>query len=246
MLFTILQRVQIAFFGGVLFLSSCLLMPDYGDACSTSEPSIILDPGHSPRKPGAKSCSGTYEYVYNNKLAEVVARYLSVLSLDVAVTKKPDAEFSLVDRASLSSGKTLFISLHHDSAQPQFIRRVNGNPCSEKAEGFSLFVSSKNAYFQESLAAAKVLGASLRVSGLHPSTHHGEPIPGENRKLLDEYCGVYLFDDLIVLKNAKSPAILLEAGVIVNPVDDARVKTLEHQQKIAEAVAKALMSVGVE
>ena len=58
--------------------------------------------------------------------------------------------------------------------------------------------------------------------------------------MLDEELGIYLFDDLVVLKKAQSPALLLEAGVIINPVDDARVKTKAYQLKIAEAIATAI------
>jgi N-acetylmuramoyl-L-alanine amidase len=169
-----------------------------------------------------------------------IVEYLGALEIHVDVTRSPDGEISLEERAKNSAGKKLFISIHHDSAQQQFIQYVNGNPCSNKAEGFSIFVSSKNAFFQESLAIARVLGQSLRNSGLNPSRHHGEKIQGEDRQLLDEKLGIYLFDDLIVLKKAQSPALLLEAGVIISPVDDVRIKTKVYQLKIAEAIAAAI------
>ena len=220
----------------VFILAACLLLPGH----SVSAHDVVLDPGHSHSRPGAKSCSGTYEYVYNNSLVNTVVEHLAALGIFVDMTRKSDGEISLAARAKMSAGKKLFISLHHDSAQQQFIQYVNGNPCSNKAEGFSIFISSKNAFFQESLAISRVLGETLRNSGLNPSRHHGEKIPGESRTLLDEHCGIYVFDDLIVLKNALSPALLLEAGVIVNPVDDARVTTKAYQLKIAEAIARAI------
>ena len=230
----------------LLALAGCLLLPGHSALASAHAGSfqartdVVLDPGHSLSGPGAKSCSGTYEYVYNNSLTNTVVEYLAAQGIYVLVTRGPDGEISLAERAKMSAGKKLFISLHHDSAQPQFIQYVNGNPCSNKAEGFSIFISSKNVFFQESLAIARVLGESLRNFGLHPSRHHGEKILGENKKLLDENCGIYAFDDLIVLKKARSPALLLEAGVIINPVDDAKVTTKAYQRKIAEAIANAV------
>ena len=201
---------------------------------------IALDPGHSPGSPGAKSCSGVYEHVYNSNLANTIVEYLAARNIQIAVTRPPGAEISLEARAKMSAGRKLFISLHHDSAQPQFITFRNGNPCSEKARGYSIFVSSINGFFQESLACARVLGEALRRSGLSPSTHHGERIKGENRELLDENLGIYRFDDLVVLKNALSPALLLEAAVIIHPLDDERSKTKAYQLIIADAVAKAV------
>jgi len=225
----------------ILALTICLFLS--GHLALANE--IVLDPGHSKSRPGAKSCSGGYEYAYNNDLTRTVVEYLAAQGIFVDMTRKPGGEISLVARAKMSSGKKLFISLHHDSVQQQFIQYVNGNPCSEKAEGFSIFISGKKSFFQESLTISRVLGESLKDSGLHPSQHHGENIPGENRTLLDKHCGIYLCDDLIVLKDAQSPALLLEAGVIVNPVDDARVTTKAYQLKIAEAIAKAIKFVTV-
>ena len=232
---------------GILALASGLLGPVHSGLATAVLPinpgkakEFVLDPGHSPGKPGAESCSGTYEYIYNNNLVSTIMEYLGALAIQAEVTRSPDGEVSLEERARFSVGKKLFIAVHHDSAQKQFIKQVKGHPCSNKAEGFSIFVSGENEFFQESLAAARVLGQSLRNSGLSPSRHHGEKIQGENRKLLDENLGIYLFDDLVVLKKAQSPALLLEAGVIINPVDDDRVKTKAYQLKIAEAVAEAM------
>ena len=234
---------------GFFALTASLLLPVYSALAATNWPAkspqggtneFVLDPGHSPNKPGVKSCSGTYEYIYNNNLVRTIIEYLGALGIYTDVTRSPDGEISLEERAKISAGKKLFISVHHDSAQQQFIQHVKGNPCSNKAEGFSIFVSAENAFFQESLAIASVLGQSLRNSGLNPSRHHGERIKGENRQLLDDELGIYLFDDLVVLKKAQSPALLLEAGVIINPVDDVRVKTKAYQLIIAEAIATAI------
>ena len=55
------------------------------------------------------------------------------------------------------------------------------------------------------------------AAGEKPSLYHAEPIAGENRPLLDRRLGVHRFDGLAVLKTATMPAVLVEAGVIVNP-----------------------------
>ena len=60
------------------------------------------------------------------------------------------------------------------------------------------------------------------AAGEKPSLYHAEPIAGENRLALDRRLGVHRFDGLAVLKTATMPAVLVEAGVIVNPDDEAR------------------------
>lgn len=70
---------------------------------------------------------------------------------------------------------------------------------------------------------------------MKPTLHHAEKIAGENRELLDPINGIYVFDDLVVLKNSDAPAVLLEAAVIVNPDDEKKASSSQYQNKIAEA-----------
>jgi hypothetical protein len=57
---------------GIFALAICLLLSVYSTLAAINLPvrspqgetnEFVLDPGHSPNKPGAKSCSGTYEYI---------------------------------------------------------------------------------------------------------------------------------------------------------------------------------------
>ena len=227
----------------VCFLCLCVL------TCASFAPlsrasDILLDPGHSPGKPGAESCSGQYEFVYNENLVRTIVNYLAERNIDVDCTRDPGAELSLHKRAAKARGKRFFLSIHHDSAQPKYLRNVNGHPCTTRSiRGYSLFVSGKNAHFEQSLMYARVLGEVLNSMGFVPSTHHGEPIAGENRPLLDSRLGIYQYDDLIVLKEAGIPAVLLEAAVISDPDDDAVAQSTLYQRKIADAVAQTIRFV---
>ena len=73
--------------------------------------------------------------------------------------------------------------------------------------------------------------------GREPSLYHAEPIAGENRPLLDRRLGVHRFDGLAVLKTATMPAVLVEAGVIVNPDDEARVARPDTIERMARAIS---------
>ena len=220
----------------IIIIIFYLVFSDNNAVCAD----IVLDPGHSKIKFGTRSCSGGLEYLYNIELTDTVAKYLSGKGIDIEITHDKETNINLMDRVKYSIGKKLFISIHHDSAQKQFIEIINGNPCSEKARGFSIFVSKKNAYFEKSLIAAKFIGEAMIRLGYNPSTHHHEPIKGENRLLLDAKRGVYQFDDLIVLKHAKSPAVLFEAGVIIHREDDVLVKTVKFQNDVAWSLEQAI------
>ena len=121
-----------------------------------------------------------------------------------------EGEYSLAARTSTSKGAHLFLSLHHDSIQQSWIDDGKRGDYS----GYSVFVSRKNPMFPQSLWCAQNVGWSLGKIGEHPSLYHATPEKGENRRLLDESAGVHLYNDLVVLKTAQAPAILVEAGVI--------------------------------
>jgi N-acetylmuramoyl-L-alanine amidase len=201
---------------------------------------LVIDPGHSPKLPGATSCTGKPEHLYNDSLAQYVLTYLLKQETPVSLTRKANEELSLNNRASAAANKKLILSIHHDSVQPLFITWKNHRPTSTKAEGYSIFVSSKNRYYEQSLKYAHRLGAALRSRGLTPSKHHGEKIAGENRQLLDSEQGIYLFDDLVVLKKTDAPSILFEAAVIVNPQDEARATSEQYKLQIAEAILEMI------
>lgn len=213
-----------------LIFISCFSDETYADSI------ILLDPGHTKIRYGTKSCSGGVEYQYNNEMSNFIEEYLKQHNVHVVMTKHANQEISLKDRTRNSLGKELFISIHHDSAQEQFINYETGYPCSNYASGYSIFVSRKNKYFEKSLAYAKILGSKLRQLGLMPTLHHAEKIKGENRELIDRELGIYLFDDLVVLRTAQCPAILFESGVIINPYDDLLVKSHEYRTKIAQSM----------
>lgn len=200
---------------------------------------LMLDIGHTPSKSGAMSASCEKEFNYNIALGDYLLNHLANSSA-IKIYMLPQSEISFQERYESSAQKDLFLSLHHDSVQERYIQRNSlGCPTTNQAIGFSIFISRKNNYFKKSYDYAERFGEALLKQGLTPSLHHAEKIPGENRELLDRRLGIYVFDDLKVLKNAKSPAMLFEAGVIVNPVDEAIVKRDEYKSKIIKAILLA-------
>jgi len=232
-----LNTVKLASY--VMLIIFMLSMSTMVKASESHSGVLLIDPGHSPRSPGATSCTGIPEYLYNNNLADTVVATLKQQHVPVITTRQSKENISLQDRALAAKGKKLLLSLHHDSVQPQFVNWSNkGRPSSAKAQGYSIFISRKNKYYSKSLLFARKLGAALHQRGLVPTLHHAEKIPGENRQLIDPKLGIYLYDNLHVLMNSDAPAVLLEAAVIVNPRDEALAASIKYQRKIAESVAE--------
>ena len=201
---------------------------------------LVLDIGHTPKQSGATSSNCQQEYTYNKELVLYILEKLKDKhNIEISLSsKKDDEELTFKDRYDSSVNKDLFISIHHDSVQKQFINYSNKCPTTNYAEGFSIFVSKKNIEYEKSLEYAKIFAEELISRGLVPTLHHAEKIKGENRELIDRKLGIYLYDDLKVLKNTKSPAFLFEAGVIVNPNEEKKVKTKEFKDNMLEAIMK--------
>ncbi|MDP4582842.1 MAG: N-acetylmuramoyl-L-alanine amidase [Verrucomicrobiales bacterium] len=210
---------------------------------------VALDVGHSRLTPGAISARGRGEFLFNVSTARVIAGFLEKAGAKVILINADGAITGLADRAVLAGKEKAdcFISVHHDSVNDKYLQNwVHEGvtrPYADNFRGYSVFASSKNAKADRSREIALAVGAAMFESGLKPTLHHNEPIQGENRPLLDARTGVYEFTDLVVLKSAEMPAILLECGVIIHREEELLVQDPAYQDLIAHAVVKALATV---
>lgn len=195
---------------------------------------VALDVGHSMRRAGATAASGAKEFDLNLALSMDISRRLSILGVGSRLIGSEGMTDILIDRTRAAATDRLFISIHHDSIREEWMPQVH------EFSGFALFVSRKNAKVRESLDCARRIGDQLLAAGFKPSRYHAIPVPGENRPFADESRGIHFFDDLVVLKTATQPAVLVEAGVIVNPADEMRVTGPQGRPRIAQAIANEL------
>jgi N-acetylmuramoyl-L-alanine amidase len=221
-------------------------------ACDRGAFRIVLDVGHTAQVPGAMSARGVPEYEFNLRLAGQVDAALKAAGFSAThmlVTSGP-ASRGLAMRVARANARRadLFLSLHHDSVPEQFLETwdYDGKPnrFSDRFSGHSLFVSLENRQAEASLRFARALGTELKRAGLQYTPHYADPIMGwRQRDLLDAQAGVYRFDGLIVLRRTAMPAVLLEAGSIVNRSEEVLVASPERQRVVAGAVAAAVESV---
>ncbi|MDN8037205.1 N-acetylmuramoyl-L-alanine amidase family protein [Burkholderia vietnamiensis] len=203
------------------------------DAPPPSARYIVVDTGHTPAHPGATGASGRVEYRYNLDLSTAVADTLIAHGDRVLRTSADGREIALDQRSTQAPNANLFVSIHHDSMQQQFIDAGR----QREFHGFAVFVSERNPHYAESLRCAKSIAEHLLAAGERPSLYHAQPIKGENRPLIDPQLGIHRFDDLVVLRTAPIPAVLVEAGVIVNPDEEKRLAQRDTIQRLGAAIA---------
>lgn len=215
--------------------------------CDHARFTVVLDIGHNRESPGAISARGATEFSFNLRLAEIIRQALDKHGFRRLVRSLPgDNSGSLLARAlrARAVDADLLLSIHHDSVQPRYLAPwvFNGaaQRYSDRFNGWSIFVSVKNVRALDSALAADILASELLRAKLPFTRHHAQAIAGENRQLLIEDRGVYRYDDLAVLRRSAAPAMLLEAGVIVNRREEERLSSTPEQTKIGEAVARAV------
>lgn len=199
-------------------------------------PTVILDTGHTRARPGSMSAAGVGEYWFNLQVSDAVARHLAAAGVQVQRIAADGADVPLAARTRGSADADLFASIHHDSIQQEWI---DAGRRSEFA-GFAIFTSGKNSFKARSEACGQVVGQALIDIGETPSRYHAWPVKGEGRPFLAERVGLHQFDDLVVLKTARAPAILVEVGVIANPEEERRLQR-DGASKIAQAIAGGIL-----
>ncbi len=208
---------------------------------------VAIDPGHTLKHFGCVSARGVSEYHYNIVLSRVLKKEVDKADGMRAFIVNPDGgAIALKKRTAQAEkrGADIFLSLHHDSAQLRYFNSwiYEGKKIrySDRFSGYSLFVSSKNLHYEDSLRLATCLGEAFCSHNQHPTLHHAEKIEGENRELLDSELGIYRFDDLIVLKSASMPAVLLENGLIVNRDEEKRLSTVLFRKAWSRMILEGL------
>ena len=196
---------------------------------AVAAPLVAIDVGHYPEKPGVISASGKPELEYNLALAADVKAALEAKGFAVRMIGQYE---SFGRRAREAQGAALYLSLHHDSVREWLLPRAS------KFSGYSLFVSRHNVQEQASLRCASAIGAQMRAIGLKASRYHADRVLGENRPFADEENGVHFYDNLAVGRAPRMASVLIEAGVVVNPMDERRVTAPAMRRAIAAAIAR--------
>lgn len=217
--------------------------------CNRAKFRVILDVGHTVEDPGAISARGMPEYEFNLRLAKQIEQKLveAGFSKTLLLVTGGQAITGLVKRvaAANKSAANLFLSIHHDSVPDVFLENweYEGKQYhfSDRFRGHSIFVSYENSNSTASMFFAKLLGKQLKTRGLKYTPHYTEAIMGgRRRELLDAEVGVYRFDKLYVLRATQMPAVLLEAGSIINRDEELLMNSEERQSLISTAVLDAV------
>ena len=224
------------------------LLKPVAPTCEPSKFRIVLDVGHTAESEGATSARNVAEFVFNLRLAQRIEEKLRSEGFPETrlLLTEGKARPSLAKRVAAANDlhANLFLSIHHDSVPNSLLENweFEGRKShfSDRFSGYSVFVSRDNPDFKTSLSFAELVGKEMKAQGLQYAQQYTLAIMGRyQHPLLNKETGVYRYDELVVLKSTRMPAVLLEAGSIINRDEELKMDSPERRDIVGSAVAAA-------
>lgn len=211
---------------------------------------IVIDPGHGGRDPGAIGPTGIQEKDITLQVGLRLRKLIEKeLGLKVIMTREKDEFIKLDERtqkANAAQGK-LFLSLHCNANRS---RRVNGattyflGPArTDEALEVALLENSVLKYESDQPAASEeefILAAMAQNAFNHESENLAEIVQQEMENVVGlPDRGVYQAG-FYVLVGASMPNVLVEMAFISNQKEERLLNSPEVQQKIAQALCNSV------
>jgi len=184
--------------------------PTYLPSGSLHGRTIIVDPGHGGKDPGAgqKTFSNIPEKTINLAISKELANRLQAMGAKVIMSRTNDTFIELDSRAAMPGryNADLLVSIHADSNPDRYMR------------GACVYVARNRSY--TSLKTARNIKASIQNSGI------------AFRKIDNR--------DFRVLAKHSKPAVLVECGYMTNTTDARILNQNWYRTKIATAIANGI------
>lgn len=177
---------------------------------------IVVDPGHGGRDPGAIGYSGTYEKDVTLAIGLLVANMLEKAGATVIMTRHEDATVELAARTALANavGADAFVSIHADAVG--FGRIASGSSTFYYPENGNSADASLNRRYAEAVHAEVLGQLGLNDRGVHERA-------------------------LYVVRNTVMPSALVEVGFIDNPDEEKLLLDPDFQARAAAGIVQGIV-----
>ena len=235
---------------------STITIPTTPAGTGVRRKTIVIDPGHGGKDPGA-SANGVTEKNVNLAIGLEMQNILAARGYRVVMTRNSDTYPTLQDRTDLANrvNADLFVSVH-----------VNALPSKKSMTGFEIYImalpTDKDAMNLAKIENREYIeGKGMDTANVDRRTEMLLKILGDmqqNNKIsesTDFAAALYNAGAVnglpmrriaqapfFVLRGAGMPAVLLETGFVTNAAEARQLATREYQQKIAQAMASGIMN----
>jgi N-acetylmuramoyl-L-alanine amidase len=209
---------------------------------------VVIDPGHGGRDPGAIGIGGAREKVITLNIAKALGAKLEKRGFDVIFTRRNDRTMNLEERTAIAEAARadLFVSIHVNSAPRRSVHGIETYYLDKNHERHNLTVAAReNGITRDQVDDLQRILARLRVSELSEYSQHLANLV--QTELVRGSLGRYRVNDLGVKKGpfyvlflSDTPAILVEAGFLTNRKEVKRLRDDDYVDALATQMAVGL------
>ncbi len=209
--------------------------PSLGRAAVVPLKVIAIDAGHGGIDKGKiNERLKVYEKTFTLDTALRLKALLEKRGYKVVMTRLIDKKVELADRPEIAAnaGADLFVSIHFNSVEAG-AQSVSGAEVYRFTPRYQPPVSRSEANAEDKLANpgdANAFWSAVAAYNIHRALLADLKVPDRGFK----------HHKFAVLRLAKCPAVLIEAGFLSNDAEARKIATPEYRQKIAEAIADGI------
>jgi N-acetylmuramoyl-L-alanine amidase len=209
---------------------------------------IMIDPGHGGKDPGAHGLGGVTEKDVNLQFAKLLGEALRQKGFNILFTRATDTFIPLETRTEManSKGADLFVSVHCNA---------HGDPDTSGLETYSLNLAQsqdavrvaarENASSQKKISDLQAILTDLMLSA--KTVESKDLARLVQKRALGNLRGQYRTRDrgpheapFFVLIGANMPAVLVELGYITNPDEAKRLSSEAYMRALAQGMADGI------
>jgi len=215
---------------------------------------VVLDPGHGGRDPGARGVTGDEEKEITLAVAAMIAERLEEnAQIRVVLTRTDDSYVSLEQRTAIANaqGADLFISIHANASENPQLAGVETYTLNNTDDRATIRLAALENGLALTGAApgerdlAYILSDLVQTGKEDESINLARAVQGNLVSYLRErWRGVANLGvkkgPFYVLVGAYMPCILVEAAFLTNETEGQRIAARRYQQDVAEGIASGI------
>lgn len=213
---------------------------------------IVIDPGHGGRDPGAIGANGTQEKTITLDVAIKLRKRLAALNIfNVLLTREDDRTLSLADRVEYAKDNLadLFISIHVNSLPQKYINMIEtyyfGPPLNYQALRLAEQENKESKFSLGELdAIIEDFGNTLKRQESARLASSIQTSLFGNMKLQDEdirNVGIKMAP-FVVLSQIVVPSVLVEISCISKVEEEAKLAVNSYREKVASYIEEGIVS----
>ncbi len=212
---------------------------------------IIIDPGHGGKDPGAIGYRGTKEKDITLDVAKRLAKKIERnMKIKTILTRDEDTFIGLRERSKLANAQNgkLFISIHANSAEDQrahgfetYLIGLNKNEAAVRTAARENAVLALEGSDVEKLTDEALIKASLfQTSFANGSERFAALVQEEMNKRLQSRDRGVKQAGFYVLAYTSMPNVLIELGYISNPSEEKKLRSSQYKDALATSIYRAI------